>query len=149
MALWGIKTNRLKHMIPPIILFMILSSIMGYVSYSINTTNISLENDGKLVINAPIAFLWRSIDKDEIVRAYVIDWNINTDYSPTIRNLGIQVNNYLVGHFILSNGLQAIVMASRSEVLVVETRNGEAILLGPNDFEEFTTVFNKLYHLIT
>ena len=146
MALWGIRGRKLRYMLPPIILFIVLSSIMGYILYGINTTSISIENEDKLIINAPIAFVWKSIDRDEIARAYIVDWRENTDYSPSIRNLGIQANNYRIGHFTLSNGLQAIIISNRSEVLVIETKNGESILLGPNDFEEFTEALNAILH---
>ena len=104
-------------------------------------TNIEIDM-GKLIINVP-PYTTKVIEKEDIVRAFVVDCNINSSYSPTLRTGGTGWGSYKTGWFKLSNGASALLVTSRAENICIETKEGYYILLNLGDFELFKETFYK------
>jgi hypothetical protein len=101
-------------------------------------------NEDRLIINAPPYSTNLILKKEDIVRAFVIDWSINTSYVPTLRTGGTGWGSYKTGWFKLANDVSALLVTSSSKNLCIETTEGYYVLLNPNNFESFIAAFNIL-----
>jgi len=102
-------------------------------------------DDERITVNVPVVFTSKSVWKDEVVRVFIIDWNSDESYRPSLIRLGVSLLEYKVGWFTFNNGRSALLISSSSRNLTVETKKGELILLSPSSFKDFTTSFKKVF----
>lgn len=140
LVMWGWRTKRLRYTIIASAIFFIISSVLGFVVASSYMVRISIEED-YITIEAPPAFISTSIAWDEIEKTYIIDWKVENDYQPVMRELGIEFLDYRVGRFTLSNGVSAIILATDSRNLVIQTRDGRLFMISLEEFDELAASF--------
>lgn len=88
-----------------------------------------------------------SLSKGDIVRAFVVDLKVDKSYGLSFRVAGTAGIGFNSGWFRLKNKAKALILSARRENLVLETRLGYYIILGPYEFKEFLGAF-KLFHKI-
>jgi len=76
------------------------------------------------------------IGQEDIVRAFVVDWNTNSSFRPMLRTSGTAFGDYKVGWFKLENGYPALLMTSSSNNLCILTKEGYYVMLHVEPFEE-------------
>ncbi|MBS4008552.1 MAG: DUF3784 domain-containing protein [Clostridium sp.] len=103
-------------------------------------TGVSI-GDGLLQVNAP-PYARLEISRQEILAAYLVDWQEVAALAPALRTGGAAIADYRTGHFRLHNGADAVIMAVGSRVLVLHLAD-RFVLLAPDDFDSFLEEFSQ------
>ena len=119
----------------------VLTALLGFLTASAYLTSIEITR-GKLVVTAP-PLAYTVIYEEEIVEAFVVDWDENTSLRPVIRTAGTSIGSYKTGWFKLNNGSPALLVTSSPKNLCIRTTQGLYLLLHPEDFAEFLEQFNN------
>jgi hypothetical protein len=125
-----------KYALLPIILVVILGA-----SYMTNVT----VDENSISVNSPFSFSFKVIEKNDVERIFVVDWNSNESYRPSRRDLGMGFGDYKFGSFTLNNGQSALLLSTDSNNLYIETIDGEIILLSPLDFDNFVSLVDDVF----
>ncbi|MBC7115350.1 MAG: hypothetical protein PWR13_1225 [Archaeoglobi archaeon] len=99
--------------------------------------------EGFLELNIP-PYASKKIEREEVLRAYVVDWKENESLKPVLRTGGVSFLSYKAGWFRLKNGASALLMTSSSRVLCLELED-ELILIAPDNFEKFIDEVNNRF----
>ncbi|MBS3982899.1 MAG: hypothetical protein KGZ41_03785, partial [Dethiobacter sp.] len=101
-------------------------------------TNVAV-GDGLLQVNTP-PYVRLEISRQEILAAYLADWQEVAALAPVLRTGGTAIADYRTGNFQLRNGAEAVIMATGSRVLVLRLAE-RFVLLAPDDFDAFLEEF--------
>ncbi|MBS3887225.1 MAG: DUF3784 domain-containing protein [Dethiobacter sp.] len=101
-------------------------------------TNVAV-GDGLLQVNTP-PYARLEISGQEILAAYLADWQEIAALAPALRTGGAAIADYRTGNFQLRNGAEAVIMATGSRVLVLRLAE-RFVLLAPDDFDAFLEEF--------
>lgn len=107
-------------------------------------TNISVD-ENSISVSSPFSLSFKVIEKNDVERIFVVDWDLNESYRPSRRDLGMGFGDYKVGSFTLNNGQSALLLSSDSSHLFIETIDSEIILLSPPDFDIFVSIVNDVF----
>jgi len=121
-----------------IILFIYLSFIAPI------QTNVVLNDRLELYIPP---YARETIQKEEILRAYVIDLEHNESLQPKYHTFGAGMGNYKMGWFKLTNGKDAIMMTTGTKVVCLELED-KYIMLSPDNLNEFIEELNEEFIVI-
>jgi len=99
--------------------------------------------EGYLELKAP-PYANERVEKEEVLRAYVVDWKENENLKPVLRTGGTSFGDYKTGWFRLKNGEDAIIITSQSRVLCLQLRE-KYVLIAPDDFERFLEEVNNRF----
>lgn len=97
--------------------------------------------DGLLQVNTP-PYARLEISRQEILAAYLADWQEVAALAPALRTGGAAIADYRTGNFQLRNGTGAVIMATGSRVLVLRLAD-HFVLLAPDDFDAFLEEFEQ------
>ena len=97
--------------------------------------------DGLLQVNTP-PYARLEISRQEILAAYLADWQEVAALAPALRTGGAAIADYRTGNFRLRNGTGAVIMATGSRVLVLRLAD-LFVLLSPDDFDAFLEEFEQ------
>ena len=140
----GLVRLRIKNLLTPTSLVFSLCIVMFsfFVAFSYQ---VSVEIEGSYIkVNCP-PYGTKIIYKEEVVKAYVVDWSINGSYHPTMKTAGTAWGSYKAGWFKLENGFPCLLAASNSKNLCLQTAAGYYVLLSPPNFEEFLETVNMTF----
>lgn len=99
--------------------------------------------DDTLEVSIP-PYAHEIIQKDEILRAYVVDLEKNESLRPKYKKIGGGMGNSKMGKYKLTNGKDAIVMTTGTKVVCLELEE-KYILLSPNRFDDFVDELNEKF----
>lgn len=102
-------------------------------------------NEGLVEVSVFSVLTWKSFDRDEVVKSFIVDWRQESGFKPVLRTAGTSIDNYNVGWYVLANGKNTLPLSSSSVNLVLETREGYYVLLSPPDFDRFINEFEQLF----
>ena len=91
-------------------------------------------NDKIEIIAPPYAH--KRIDKTAVLKSYLADISKDKNLKLVLRVGGTSFGSYRVGWFKLKNGKTALIVATRSNVVCFELKDG-IVMLSPNDFDRF------------
>lgn len=98
-----------------------------------------------LRINAP-PYARMELGRDQVRRAYVVDWSENEDLRPVAKTNGMATGTYRVGWFVLGNGRKALLVTAGTRVVCLET-DDIFLLLAPDRFEEFVEALTRRFRV--
>lgn len=138
---WSKRLKRAKLFIYILAPLLAIFTLLLAGSYM---TNVTVDAE-KVAVTVPIAFTTKVVEKSDVARVFIVDWDSDEAYRPNLRNFGAALFEYKVGWFTLSNGRSALLLTSSSANLAIETKGGELILVSPQDFDEFVAFFEKVF----
>lgn len=119
-----------------------LASLLSYLFFTGYAVSVTVSED-ELTVNIPPCFLYKTIRREDIVKAFVANCNTLTELKSALRTFGISWPGYHIGWFKLANGADALLAVKGDRVLVLELKEGIHLLLAPPDFEGFLEVFER------
>jgi len=102
-------------------------------------------NEGLVEVSVSSVLTWKSFDRDDVVKSFIVDWRQESGFKPVLRTAGASIDNYNVGWYVLANGKKALLLSLSSVNLVLETHEGYYVLLSPPDFDMFISEFEQLF----
>lgn len=123
-----------KKALSSTVIFSIVAIAFGV--FFVSSYQVEVQTCGsELTVRCP-PYADKVIRQEDIVTAFVVDWNTNSSFKPITRTSGTAFGNYRVGWFKLENGYPALLITSSSNNLCILTKEGYYLMLHIEPFAE-------------
>ena len=126
-----------------VLLFLAFAVFFGYLAYSLRSVKCEVTDQG---LRLRGGIYRKFIPKDSIIKEdlRIINLDVDRGYRPRIKNRGLSLPGYKEGWFKLSNREKALLyLGDWSKVVYLPTRDGHAVLISPENAEEFVKLVLK------
>lgn len=130
-------------MIIPLVLFLIMAGVFGYISYSMKNVTFELSSKGIKISGDMYA---RFIPSASLMRdkARIIDVMKETGYRTSMRTNGIALPGYTSGWFRIRNGEKVLRFVTDTKAMIyIPTKDGYSLMISPQNPEEFLEDLKK------